>query len=71
MKNFLEQKYQFLIDNILDTIIEIDLKGNFEYVSPQCYDMFGFHQNELIGANISEFIHPNDISIVKDSILES
>jgi len=71
LKNFLEQKYQFLVDNILDTIIELDPKGNFIYISPQCLDMFGYHQNELMGTKILEFIHPEDLSSVKESILDT
>jgi len=71
LKNFLEQKYQFLVDNIVDTIIELDPKGNFIYISPQCFDLFGFYQNELMGTNLFEFIHPEDLSSVKESILDT
>ena len=67
----LEHKYQFLVDNILDTIIELDLKGNFVYISPQCFDTFGYHQNELLGTNLFEFIHPEDLSSVKELILDT
>ena len=67
----LEHKYQFLVDNIVDTIIELDLKGNFVYISPQCFDTFGYHQNELLGTNILEFIHPEDLSSVEESILDT
>ena len=70
MKKFLEQKYQFL-DNILDIIFEIDSKGNFGYISPQCFDMFGYHQNELSGTSFLEFIHPEDLPTIKESILDT
>ena len=54
--------YQSIINDILDTIIEIDLNGNFTYVSPQCSQMFGFNPDEVIGRKFLRFIHPDDLS---------
>lgn len=71
MKNFVEQKYQFLVDNILDTIIELDPKGNFVYISPQCFDLFGYKQEELLDANFFDIITPEDAASVKESIMET
>ncbi len=71
MKNIAVQKYQFLVDNILDTIFEMGLNGKFIYISPQCVDLLGYHQNELMNASILDYIHPEDISNVKESILKA
>ena len=68
MTEILTQKYEFLVNNILDTIIEIDLKGNLIYISPQCFDMFGYHQSELINIKGFDFIHPDDLPTVKKTI---
>ena len=68
MTEILTQKYEFLVNNILDTIIEIDLKGNFIYISPQCFNIFGYHQSELIGTNGFDFIHPDDLPNIKKTI---
>ncbi len=56
-----DEIYHTIINNILDTIVEIDLNGNFTYVSPQCYQMFGFNPHEVIGRKALRFVHPDDL----------
>jgi len=53
--------YQNIINDILDTVVEIDLNGNFTYVSPQCYQMFGYSPQEVIGRKALRFVHPDDL----------
>ncbi|MBA7500083.1 hypothetical protein ES704_02836 [subsurface metagenome] len=59
-KNMLEQ-YRYLINNILDVIVEIDSDGTFIYCSPQTFKLFGFQPEELLGLNAFNFIHPEDL----------
>jgi PAS domain S-box-containing protein len=54
-------KYQYLINNIADVIIEIDLNGTFTYISPQVRKIFGYKPEELIGAKFFNYIHPDDM----------
>jgi len=56
-----EEKYRNIINNLLDIVIILDLKGNFQYVSPQVYEISGFRPEELIGKSGFKFMHPNDI----------
>jgi len=56
-----EEKYRTLLTNINDLVIEIDSEGKFTYVSPQIFDMFGYTQEESIGLNAMDFVHPDDI----------
>jgi len=63
-----EQKYENLINNLTDIIIEVDLKGIVTYVSPQCYDIMGYRQNEIIGKNMVLFINPKDISMIAEAM---
>ena len=58
------EKYQFLINNIIDVIAEIDLNGIFTYISPQVYDMFGYLPDEVIGNQFFNFIHPDDMDLI-------
>jgi len=64
--------YQSIINDIRDTIVEIDLNGKFTYVSPQCYPMFGYEPHEVVGKNGFQFIHPEDalsvINLMKTAI---
>ena len=65
MDEDIEQKYELLVDNLLDIIVELDLNGNFIFISPQSIDITGYHHDEIIGSSIYQCIHPNDISILK------
>ncbi len=58
------EKYQFLINNIIDVIIEIDLDGIFTYISPRVYDMFGYLPEEVIGNQFFSYIHPDDMDLL-------
>ncbi len=55
--NSYEQRLHQIVNNILEIIVEIDLKGNFTYVSPQVYDILGYYPDELIGENGFNFTH--------------
>ena len=55
------EKYQFLINNIIDVIAETDLSGNFTYINPMVYDMFGYLPEEVIGTKFFSYIHPDDM----------
>lgn len=63
--------YQTLINDIVDTIVEIDLNGNFIYVSPQCYKMFGYQPHEVIGRKALRFIHSDDLLNVMNKMKEA
>lgn len=56
-----EDIYQSILNDIRDTIVEIDLNGKFTYVSPQCYQMFGYEPHEVVGKSGFQFIHPEDV----------
>ncbi len=64
--NSYEQRFHQIVNNILDIIVEFDLKGNFTYVSPQVYDILGYYPDELIGVNGSKFVHPEDLPKAMD-----
>ena len=62
------EKYQYLINNIADVIIELDLKGKFTYISPQIHKITGYKPEEIIGAKFFNFVHPDDIPSIIDTI---
>ncbi len=66
--NSYEQRFHQIVNNILDIIVEIDLKGNFTYVSPQVYDILGYYPDEVIGVSASKFIHTEDLSKIIEEI---
>lgn len=66
-----EEKYRSLITNLTDIILELDLKGNVIYVSPQCYDIMGYQPTELIGKNTLNYIHPEDVLKIAEAMKEA
>ncbi len=66
----LNKKYKFLLNNITNVIIETELDGTLTYVSPQVRDQFGYKPENVIGENFLEFIHTDDISIVKKALMD-
>ncbi|KKK46295.1 MAG: histidine kinase [Candidatus Lokiarchaeum sp. GC14_75] len=60
----ISNKFETVIENLIDMIAILDFKGEFLYVSPQVYNITGFTQEEIIGKNGFTFIHPNDLDKV-------
>lgn len=63
-----EKKMQQLINNISDTIVEMDGEGNFNYVSPQVFAKSGYTPKELMKINAFELIHPDDVELIAETM---
>ncbi|MFX1277086.1 MAG: PAS domain S-box protein [Promethearchaeota archaeon] len=66
-----EEKLQNVINNIADVLIEINEEGIITFISPQIKDIIEYDLDKVINKNISEFFHPEDISLIKDAIKSS
>jgi len=55
-----EQKYRTLVEVIQDIVYYLDPRGTIVYISPQVMDQLGYHPDEILGRNFSEFIHQDD-----------
>jgi len=64
-------KFETLIHNILDVIVEINTDGSFAYINPQSFDLFGYRPEELIGLNAFDFVHPEDLFLIKKKMSEA
>jgi diguanylate cyclase (GGDEF)-like protein/PAS domain S-box-containing protein len=53
-------RYARLALNSLDTIVELSADGSFLWVSPNVYDVFGYHAVELAGRSAFDYVHPDD-----------
>ena len=51
-----EKKFRSLIENTTDLLWEIDKKGVFIYVSPQCNRLLGYRQEEFTGKTPFDFM---------------
>lgn len=54
--------YRNLISNSLDGIIMTNAEGIITYSGPSVTQVSGFKPENLLGCNIMEFVHPDDIS---------
>tara|TARA_R110000868_G_scaffold10904_3_gene52822 strand:+ start:14245 stop:15546 length:1302 start_codon:yes stop_codon:yes gene_type:complete len=50
-----------IVDMLLDAVCMVDEQGTFVYISAACERIFGYTQRELIGRNMMELIHPDDL----------
>src|SRR5574343_310705 len=65
-QNVLNQdKYQALNQRSLELSAIIDTKGNYIFISSNAEKIIGYKEDELIGKNIFNYIHPEDIDKIK------
>ena len=65
-----EEKFRSLIENSTDIITILGEAGIIYYLSPSIERSFGYNTQELIGKNISEIIHPDDLPHFNDDFME-
>lgn len=56
-----ERRFRLLAENSADLISRHDIEGIFLYASPSFRRILGYHDNELIGKSIRDFIHSHDL----------
>ena len=66
-----EEYFRSLIENASDIIVVIDRAGAMSYVSPSIERSLGFTPEEMIKANIVDFIHPDDYPTALRAIAET
>jgi PAS domain S-box-containing protein len=63
-----QRKERALIDNAVDVICSIDTNGRFSAISPACEKVFGFSEQELVGANIAKIVLADDLAHVQQAL---
>ena len=63
-----EFRFRGLVENAFDTFSITSPEGVVNYVSPTVYRLIGFLPEEVIGKNVLEFVHPEDIDEVQGQI---
>jgi PAS domain S-box-containing protein len=59
-----EKKYRDIVETTPDLIWDIDTQGNFTYLSPQVFDMFGYRAEDLMGKPFFVLVPPDQIPSV-------
>lgn len=63
-----EEKYRLLVETALEIIIVIDIEGKFTYVNKAGCTISGYKEKELCGMNIADFLPPDQIEVLKESL---
>jgi diguanylate cyclase (GGDEF)-like protein/PAS domain S-box-containing protein len=60
-----EERYRALTQNSSDLVTVIETTGTVRYQSPAIERMLGYSQEELLGKNAFDYVHPDDLQRVK------
>jgi len=60
-----KEEYRLLVEEINDIIFRTDQNGNITFISPVIKKL-GYTPSDLLGRNFSEFIHSEDIDMLKE-----
>ena len=64
-----ESRYRMLVENSCDIIFSLDTKGVFTFVSCAWKTVLGHDLSDVVGHNLREFIHPEDVHLCSAAIL--
>ncbi len=59
-----EAQYRLLAENVTDMIARHGPDSAIRYVSPSCRALLGYEPQALIGHQVDEFLHPDDLPIL-------
>lgn len=65
-----KERYKMILDNSLDIIYSIDATGKILFISPNV-SIWGYKMTEVLGRNMNDFVHPEDIKMVQKSLKKS
>lgn len=49
-----------VVDLLMDVVCVVDEHGVFVYISSSCEKVFGYTQQEMLGTNMINYVHPED-----------
>lgn len=61
-----ERRFRALIEKSADVIVLLDAGGTLLYRSPSAQGVFGRSDEESLGRNFAEFIHPEDLPRIRE-----
>jgi PAS domain S-box-containing protein len=65
-----ETRFRSLIENSSDEISILDANGTLLYESPSSTPTLGYNSSELLGKNLFQLVHPNDLPSVREILAE-
>ena len=65
----MENKFRAIVEASPDIIWEIDLQGNFTYISPQSAPRLGYTTEELIGKPVFSLLQPDAVASIEKAFI--
>ena len=62
-----ERHLSLITDNMMDLITRINAKGEYQYISPSAPKILGYRPENMLGKNILDLVHPDDLERLKSS----
>jgi len=59
-----EEKYRIVAENVTDVVFQLDLDGNFTFLSPSCEPLTGYTVEEGLSMNIKEIMTADAYALV-------
>ena len=66
-----ETHLRLITDNMMDMVTRCNFKGVYQYISPSSSKLLGYEPQELLGKNVLDFVHPDDIQSLKESFIKA
>ena len=66
-----EARYRLLAENGNDLIVQTDLQGRLTYISPSVLGATGYAAEELVGDELLDIIHPDDVAALTKAVLHA
>ncbi len=64
-----EERFRLLVENSSDLVMEVDSQGIVLYVSPNHQAITGYSPAELLGSNMLQPIHPDDLGPILEAVV--
>jgi len=65
-----EQYHRMITDNMTDLVSLMDAQGVIKYASASHLAVLGYQNERLVGSTLSNYLHPDDISQVRQQFLK-
>lgn len=65
-----EKRFRTLVHNASDITTILSGDGTIIYESASFYRQFGYKEDQIIGQNVFQFVHPDDIPAIQEAFVE-
>jgi PAS domain S-box-containing protein len=66
-----EERFRSLLQHVSDIVTVLEADGTIRYESPSIERVMGYRPNELIGENVLDYVHPEDVTRVSCAVTEA